>query len=88
MSKEQQYFHVYKKNTDQTIVIAHNLTVDQLEEKLKNKTQDQLSVISKNFSFYTTFRNSLKEINKGKNTLMRLQIKFYKYSLKFYFQKL
>ena len=40
MSKEQQYFHVYKKNTDQTIVIAHNLTVDQLEEKLKNKTVD------------------------------------------------
>ena len=40
MSKEQQYFHVYKKNTDQTIVIAHNLTVDQLEEKLKNKKVD------------------------------------------------
>tara|TARA_B100000902_G_C26548458_1_gene545966 strand:- start:36 stop:215 length:180 start_codon:yes stop_codon:yes gene_type:complete len=40
MSKEKQYFHVYKKNTDQTIVIAHNLTVDQLEEKLKDKTVD------------------------------------------------
>ena len=37
-----------------------------IKGKLKNKTQDQLSVISKNFSFYTTFRNSLKEINKKK----------------------
>ena len=35
-------------------------------EELKNKTHDQLNIISKNFSFYTSFRNSLKKINKEK----------------------
>tara|TARA_B000000557_G_scaffold207889_1_gene173636 strand:+ start:663 stop:845 length:183 start_codon:yes stop_codon:yes gene_type:complete len=40
MSKDNQYFHVYKKKTDQTIVIAHNLTIDQLEEKLKDGSVD------------------------------------------------
>ena len=37
-----------------------------IKRKLKNKTHDQLSIISKNFSFYTSFRNSLKKINKEK----------------------
>ena len=37
-----------------------------IQRKLKNNTHDQLSIISKNFSFYTSFRNSLKKINKEK----------------------
>ena len=37
-----------------------------IKRKLKNNTHDQLSIISKNFSFYTSFRNSLKKINKEK----------------------
>ena len=37
-----------------------------IQRKLKNNTYDQLSIISKNFSFYTSFRNSLKKINKKK----------------------
>jgi len=37
---QDQVFHVYKKNTDRTEVIAHNLSVDQLEEKLIDKSVD------------------------------------------------
>ena len=37
-----------------------------IQRKIKNNTHDQLSIISKNFSFYTSFRNSLKKINKEK----------------------
>ena len=33
-------FHVYKKDSLETKVIAHNLTVDELEEKMKNKDID------------------------------------------------
>jgi len=33
-------FHVYKKDSLETKVIAHNLTVDELEEMLKNKDID------------------------------------------------
>jgi len=37
-----------------------------ITRKLRNKTHDQLIIIDKDFSFYTSFRNSLKEINKKK----------------------
>jgi len=40
MQMEQQLFHVYKKNSHTTEVIAHSLTVEQLEEKLIDKTVD------------------------------------------------
>jgi hypothetical protein len=33
-------FHVYKKNSPETKVVAHSLTVDELEERLKNKDID------------------------------------------------
>ena len=33
-------FHVYKKDSPETKVVAHNLTVDELEERLKNKDID------------------------------------------------
>jgi|ETNmetMinimDraft_21_1059911.scaffolds.fasta_scaffold02600_8 hypothetical protein len=33
-------FHVYKKDSLETKVVAHSLTVDELEERLKNKDID------------------------------------------------
>ena len=33
-------FHVYKKDSPETNVVAHNLTVDELEERLKTKDID------------------------------------------------
>ena len=33
-------FHVYKKDSSETKVVAHNLTVDELEERLKTKDID------------------------------------------------
>ena len=33
-------FHVYKNNSPETKVVAHSLTVDELEERLKNKDID------------------------------------------------
>mgnify|MGYP007063693295 CR=1 FL=1 len=33
-------FHVYKKDSPETKVVAHSLTVDELEERLKNKDID------------------------------------------------
>lgn len=37
---DKQVFHVYKKKTDRTEVIAHSLTVDEVEQGLVDKTID------------------------------------------------
>ena len=36
----EQKFHIYKKNTERTEVVAHSLTVDEVEEGLVNKSID------------------------------------------------
>lgn len=36
----EQVFHIYKKNTSKTEVIAHSLTVEQLESGLIDRTID------------------------------------------------
>ena len=35
-----QVFHVYKKNTNNTEVVAHSLSVDELEQRLVDKSVD------------------------------------------------
>jgi len=37
---DKQIFHVYKKNSEKTEVIAHSLTVDEVEQGLVDKTID------------------------------------------------
>jgi len=37
---DKQMFHIYKKKTDRTEVVAHSLTVDEVEQGLIDKTID------------------------------------------------
>jgi len=37
---EQRVFHIYKKNTKETVVIKHCVSVDELEEMMVNKEID------------------------------------------------
>ena len=37
---KEKVFHIYKKNTEETIVIKHCVTVDKLEEMMANKEID------------------------------------------------
>ena len=37
---KEKVFHIYKKNTEETIVIKHCVTVDELEKMMANKEID------------------------------------------------
>lgn len=37
---EQKVFHIYKKNTEETVVIKHCVSVDELEEMMMNREVD------------------------------------------------
>ena len=39
---DRQLFHIYKKNTKTTEVVAHSLTVDELEQMIAEKKVDWL----------------------------------------------
>jgi hypothetical protein len=39
---DNQMFHIYKKNTDKTEVVAHSLTVEELEQMIAERKVDWL----------------------------------------------